>query len=131
MEKCTVKQVLAAIKNSGGIKTNIARKLRISRLTVDNYEKKYPSIMNAIKEERDQILDKAESNIFGKVNDGDLGVSQWLLRYKGDYNEKQIVDTNVNLNAKVKTDSKVKISPKIAKMIGDALAKEEERKDGE
>ena len=124
MEKCTVKQVLAAIKNSGGIKTNIARKLRISRLTVDNYEKKYPSIKNAIKEERDQILDKAESNIFGKVNDGDLGVSQWLLRYKGGYIEK--AEINAKVVSKVTKNVTVKIPDKIAKKIADEVAKEEE-----
>ena len=123
-QKCSVKQVLAAIKDSGGIKTSIARKLKISRFTVDNYEKKYPTIAKAIEEERDQIRDKAESNIFEEIQDGDLKTSQWYLRYKGGYVEKSELDAKVDVNAKVKTVSKIKVNPKIARLVGDALAEE-------
>lgn len=122
-QKCSVKQVLAAIKDSGGIKTSIARKLKISRFTVDNYEKKYPTIAKAIEEERDQIRDKAESNIFGEIQDGDLKTSQWFLRYKGGYIEK--TEAKVEVNAKVKKSVTVKVTPKMAKMIGDAMVREE------
>ena len=122
-QKRSVKQVLAAIKDSGGIKTSIARKLKISRFTVDSYEKKYPTIAKAIEEERDQIRDKAESNIFGEIQDGDLKTSQWYLRYKGGYVEK--TESKVEVNAKVKKSVTVKVTPKMAKMIGDAMVREE------
>lgn len=123
MEKCTVTQVLAAIKNSGGIKTNIARKLDVSRFTIDNYEKKYPSIEKAIKEERDKIKDKAESNIFVKIQDGDLGVSQWYLRYKGGYIEKVGIDAKVVSKATKKVT--IKIPDKMVKKIAEEMAKED------
>jgi hypothetical protein len=123
-QKCTVKQVLAAIKNSGGIKTNIARKLHIVRLTLDNYEKKYLSIANAIKDERAQITDKAESNIFVKIQAGDLSVSQWYLKYMSDLNERK--NMNLSVNTVIQKNVNVNIDPKIAKKIGDALVAEGE-----
>lgn len=82
-EQTSVKAFLEAIKNSGGIKENVARKLGISRHTVTRYQKKYPTIAQALLDEMDVILDKAEGNLFHAVQEGDLSMSQWLLRYKG------------------------------------------------
>jgi hypothetical protein len=93
----TVKQILKAIENSGGIKTNVAKKLSISRQTVDRYQRVYPSIAKALEEEMDTVLDKAESNIFSGVQEGDIPISQWILRYKGKhrgYSEK--LETEIN-----------------------------------
>jgi hypothetical protein len=84
----TVKQILKAIENSGGIKTNVAKKLGISRQTIDRYQRLYPSIAKALQEEMDIVRDKAESNIFLEIQNGDIALSQWLLRYKGGYVEK-------------------------------------------
>ena len=123
-QKCTVKQVLAAIETSGGIKTSIARKLKISRFTVDNYEKKYPTIRRAIQEERDVIHDKAESNIFERIQNGDLGVSQWYLNYVKEMPE--LNGINVNVNATAEKNVTVTVAPWIAKKIGDALVAEAE-----
>ena len=123
-QKCTVRQILAAIKNSGGIKTSIARKLDISRFTLDNYEKKYPNVAKAIKEERDEIKDKALSNIYTKVQSGDLSISQWYLKYMSDLNERK--EASINVNTLIQKNVSVKIDSKMAKMIGDALAAEGE-----
>jgi len=87
-QKRTVKEILKAIENSGGIKQNVARNLGISRHTVTNYQRKYPKVAQALKDEMDIILDKAESNIFVGVQNGDVSISQWILRYKGGYVEK-------------------------------------------
>lgn len=84
----TVKQILKAIENSGGIKTNVAKKLGVQRQTIDRYQKKYPSIAKALQDEMDTVIDKAESNIFMGIQDGNIPISQWLLRYKGGYVEK-------------------------------------------
>jgi hypothetical protein len=110
-EKCTVKEILKAIENSGGIKENVARKLNVSRHTVTNYQRKHPKIAQALKDELDTILDKAESNIFTGVKNGDISVSQWILRYKGGYVEKteQKVEENVHVvieRVKSKKDEK-------------------------
>ena len=83
----SVKQILKAIENSGGIKTNVAKKLGISRHTVSRYQRVYPSVAQALQTEMDTVRDKAESNIFHEIQNGDIPLSQWLLRYKGRYNE--------------------------------------------
>ena len=123
-QKCSVKQVLAAIKDSGGIKTSIAQKLRISRFTVDNYEKKYPTIEKAIVEERDKIRDKAESNIFGKIQNGDIGVSQWYLRYKGGYVEQIAANITEEVKITERRNITLNISDATAKKIADLIARE-------
>ena len=86
-EQHSVKAILEAIKNSGGIKQNVAKKLGVSRHTVTNYQRKHPTIAQAILDERDVLNDKAESNIFIAIQNGDIPLSQWLLRYKGGYTE--------------------------------------------
>jgi transcriptional regulator with XRE-family HTH domain len=87
-EQHSVKAILEAIKQSGGIKQNVAKKLGVSRHTITNYQRKHPTVAQALKDELDVVLDKAESNIFAGVQNGDISISQWILRYKGDYKEK-------------------------------------------
>ena len=122
-ERYSVKVILAAIENSGGIKQTVAKKLGVSRHTVTNYQRKHPSVAAAFRRERDIIKDKAESNIFTKIQGGDIAISQWFLRYKGGYEEKSKVVTDVKVTGKMEV--KHKLPPRIAKMIGDELAKEE------
>jgi transcriptional regulator with XRE-family HTH domain len=87
-EQHSVKAILKAIEHSGGIKQNVAKKLGVSRHTITNYQRKHPTVAQALKDELDVVLDKAESNIFAGVQDGDIPISQWILRYKGSYAEK-------------------------------------------
>jgi transcriptional regulator with XRE-family HTH domain len=87
-EQHSVKAILEAIKNSGGIKQNVAKKLGVSRHTITNYQRKHSTVAQALKDELDVVLDKAESNIFAGVQGGDIPISQWILRYKGGYSEK-------------------------------------------
>ena len=95
----TVKQILKAIENSGGIKTNVAKKLGVARQTIDRYQRLYPKIAKALEEEMSMVRDKAESNIFAGIQKGDIPISQWLLRYKGGYVEK----TEQKVEGEVKT----------------------------
>lgn len=87
-EQHSVKAILKAIESSGGIKQIVAKKLGVSRHTVTSYQRKHPTIAQALQNERDILNDKAESNIFTMIQDGDIVLSQWLLRYKGGYVEK-------------------------------------------
>jgi len=98
-EQHSVKAILEAIKNSGGIKQIVAKKLGVSRHTITNYQRKHPTVAQALLNERDVILDKAESNLFTVIQDGDIAMSQWILRYKGDYSEK----TEQKVEGKIKT----------------------------
>jgi hypothetical protein len=65
--KYTSAQVIAAIRQSGGIKSTIARTLGCSRTTLDRYllnEK----IEDAYNEERERVWDIAESVVIGNIN---------------------------------------------------------------
>jgi hypothetical protein len=55
-EKLTTEKIIKAVKGSAGIKASIARKLNVHRHTIDAYEKKYVSVMQAIEEEQNRIL---------------------------------------------------------------------------
>lgn len=65
--KRTLDDVLAAIKNSGGIKTAIAQRLGVSRQTVDNYLNRWKTAQAAYEEELEINLDVAESVIMGNI----------------------------------------------------------------
>jgi transposase len=93
-EKASVKKILSAISGTGGLISAIAKKLGVHYHTVLNYEKRYESVKQAIEEERDKILDKAESNLFVRIKEGDEETSKWFLARKGrhrGYSEK--IDT--------------------------------------
>jgi hypothetical protein len=101
----SVKAILQAIKNSGGIKQKVAENLGVHRHTVTRYTLKYPTVQQALQDELDRVLDKAEGNIFHKVSDGDILVSQWILRYKAKdrgYSEKTEVTAEVEHKGEVK-----------------------------
>jgi len=82
-EKLTVKRILKAIENSGGIKQKIAERLNVHRHTIDRYERLYPTVALALKNEVERVIDKAESNVFQSIQDGDVEDSWKLLRYRG------------------------------------------------
>ena len=82
-EQLTVEKILEAVKHSAGVKSEIAKKLGVHRHTIDRYQKKYLTVMLAIGEEENNILDAAESNIFKAINAGDIDVSKWLLSRRG------------------------------------------------
>ena len=91
--KRNLEEVLAAIKNSGGIKTTIAARLGVSRVTVDAYLARWKSAQAAYDEENEVTLDVAESVILGNIRAAakqvqageiaDSGDAWKLLRLKG------------------------------------------------
>ncbi len=82
-QKASVKKILKAIEGTGGLKTAIATKLGVHRTTVLEYEKKYETVRRAIEEEADKILDKCESNLFVRIQEGNEDTSRWVLARKG------------------------------------------------
>ena len=82
-EKASIRKILNAISGTGGLISAIAKKLDVHYHTVLNYEKKYESVKQAIEEERDRMLDKAESNLFIRIKEGDEETSKWFLARKG------------------------------------------------
>ena len=60
-QQYTAKQVIEAIKGTGGIKTVIAQRLGCHRHTVDNYIERYTTVAQAYEDERETVADFAES----------------------------------------------------------------------
>ncbi|RLG34557.1 hypothetical protein DRN97_02205 [Methanosarcinales archaeon] len=124
-EKASVRKILNAIPGTGGIISAIAAKLGVHYHTVLNYQQKYETVRRAIEEEREKILDKAESNIYVRIMEGDEDTSKWFLARKGKhrgYSEKIDTEQKVELNGKIKVD--IKDTLKKYRHVLDALPEE-------
>lgn len=111
IDKSTEKKTLEAIKGSSGIISNIARKLGLSWHATEDRIKKYPSTLKAFQDEREGILDAAESTIVTAINNGDTGSAKWLLstigRKRG-FTEKQEIELTGGINVTISpTDEKL------------------------
>ena len=89
MKKITKEQFLECIKGSQGLLSKVQKKLQAatgetwSWETVRNYVDKWEEAQEAIKAEKEAMLDIAENNIFRDMVNGDVGTSKWYLRMKG------------------------------------------------
>jgi len=85
----TKEQLLEAIEGSQGLVSKIQRKLmaaigeKISWDAVDRLIKKYDEAQEAVRAEKEAMLDIAENNIFKDMVNGDTATSKWYLRMKG------------------------------------------------
>ena len=87
--------VLQAIKGSAGILSTVARKLECDWHTAEFYKNKWESTKKAYQDERETLLDMAESAIATGIRDGDLGSARWMLATLGKnrgYTEKTEVE---------------------------------------
>lgn len=88
-KKITQEQMLEAIKGSQGLVSKIQRKLEAATSetwsweTVERYLHKWESCEQAVKAEKEAMLDLAENNVFKELVSGDIGTSKWYLRMKG------------------------------------------------
>lgn len=89
-KKITQEQMLEAIQGSQGLVSKIQRRLEeITREpwnsweTVERYIHKWESCEQAIRAEKEAMLDLAENNIFKELARGDTATSKWYLRMKG------------------------------------------------
>lgn len=81
--KYTVEQVLEAIKDTGGIKTEVCQRLNCGRRTIYVYIDRFPEIKEAFEEEEEKVLDMAESSLFAMIQNGDLTAIFYYLNNKG------------------------------------------------
>ena len=78
--KVSSKQVITAIKGTAGVKAQIARKLGVTRKTVDSYLKRWPTAKAAYDEEKSGIDDAALSVVINDiVKNHDVGTAKWWL----------------------------------------------------
>lgn len=76
-------QVIQAIKGTGGIKVAIARRLGVSRWTVDNYIERWVTVKDAYLEECEAITDMAETNLIQEIKDRNFQAIKFYLQTKG------------------------------------------------
>lgn len=69
-----------AVKNTGGIKTTIAKKLGVSTRQFYRWLEKNGEFAEPyLKDEILKIRDTAKNNIYTAIVEGDLGLSRWFL----------------------------------------------------
>ena len=135
-KKVTKEQVLEAIENTQGLITKIQRKLQQitgehwNWETAMKYVHKWPETEEALKAEKEMILDFAEQNINKAImEDHDLATSKWFLKMKGQ--ERGYVETqeilnknpdplNINLTGDTMTAEEMQESPDIEVTGGDS-----------
>ena len=79
MSKKTDNAILEAIKDSGGIMSTIARRLGVTWHTADSWIRESGELMEALKDEKETILDMAEATLLKKIKEGDEQSAKWYL----------------------------------------------------
>lgn len=88
-------KTLLAIKGSGGVISNVARRLRVSWHTAKKYVDKWKDTKVAFEAEAETVLDLAEKNIVTSIKKGNIDSSKWYLSRKGrerGYSDRQELD---------------------------------------
>jgi len=76
-EKWTKEQIIAALKEAGGMVYVAARKLGCSARTIYNYRDRYVAVKEAISDERGHFVDTAELGLKRSV----LAGNAWAIRF--------------------------------------------------
>lgn len=89
--------MVEAIRGSGGFVTEIARRLACSRSTIYRYKKRYADVAAAIFEEKEHLLDTAESALLKQINSGNITAIIFYLKTQGygrAYGDRSKLDIN-------------------------------------
>lgn len=81
--KCTQADILKAIKGSKGIITQVSKRLGVSWSTAQRYVNSNEKTRQAFQDERESILDLAESVIHTSISNGNTQDAKWLLSTLG------------------------------------------------
>ena len=109
--KFTVEQVVTAVRGSGGFVTEIARRLGCSRSTVYRYKANHKEVAEAMFEEKEHLLDTAESALLQQVNSGNITAIIFYLKTQGyhrAYGDRSKLDVNGNFITKEKREDDAK-----------------------
>lgn len=78
-----IKDIKLAIEGSGGNKTEIARRLKCTRQTVENYLERFPELVRALAKEDDLMVEIAESNVLQMLVAGNEKITMFVLETRG------------------------------------------------
>ena len=87
--------IIEAIKGTGGIISTIAKKLNCSWTAADKYTSNWESTKKCLEDERETVLDLAESAVIREIQNGDIQAAKYMLSTKGKrrgYTEKQEIE---------------------------------------
>ena len=96
IERYTAEQVITALHEARGMVTIAARGLGCKPQTVRNYIARYPTVAQALREERERTLDIGELALFKAVQNGEGWAISLLLKTIG--KDRGYVETTRNLN---------------------------------
>jgi predicted transcriptional regulator YheO len=112
------RKILKAIKDSAGIVSQIAKKSKASRTTVYEYLKVYPDVKEAYEDEKEKVLDIAETSLYQLAQQKDIQAVKYILDKKGEGRGYGAPLQNINLY----TPKGVQIEHKeTAKLYSDAM----------
>jgi len=73
---------IRVMPQTGGVISVIAKRVGCSWHTAKKYIEEFPTVKKAYEAEKRAVDDKAVSNVFKAISDGDLETSKWWLRMK-------------------------------------------------
>ena len=79
----TAAQFIAAIEDSAGIISTIARRVGCAWNTAKRYIDTYATVKQAYENETQKVLDMAETTILKAIKAEDVGTARWYLSTKG------------------------------------------------
>lgn len=130
----TKEQVLDAVEGSAGIMSTIASKLQCDWHTAEKYVQKWECTKKAFKDEREKIIDLAESKLVQAVNSGDGQMVRYVLsrlgKHRG-YTEKQEVEIAGKRDAPVEVMDVTGTRERIAGRLASIAARAREAGDTE
>ncbi len=120
--KFTTNQVLKARKGTGGIKTDIARRLKCDWRTVTKYIKENEEIHSTWLSEKEAILDMAEASLYKLVKERNLGAIKFLLSTQGKergYGDLQKFEINKTVNGAIEHEHQhsIKLKPDVNRTV--------------
>ena len=71
------------VTSSGGMIATVARRLGVSRKTVYSYKSRWATVEQALQEERDEMLDFTESQLWKQVAEGNTTAIIFALKCQG------------------------------------------------
>ena len=95
----TSQKINEAIKDSGGLKLEIAKKLNCNRETLDAYLKKFPECQKSLEREKENVLDIAEAQVYKRIKEGNDTLLIFFLKTRGKhrgYTERQEIQHNLD-----------------------------------
>jgi hypothetical protein len=76
----TAEQFINAIPGTGGIKSQIAKKVGCHRGTAAKFIDNHPTVYRAWEDERFKISDIAQNQVIKAIMDGDIQTCKWWLQ---------------------------------------------------